>query len=78
MLPNIALGYNLAKHASLPAAPFELMFGGTGRFIVEEASLPTLPYRPKPEQYHQYTRTLLDAVKQAVEDTRQKARQESA
>ena len=51
LLPNIQLGYNLANHAALGTSPFELMFGGKGRFIIEESSISPLPVRPSPVQY---------------------------
>ena len=46
MLPSVQLGYNLAKHAATQTSPFGVMFGGQGRFIIEEPSLPFLPVRP--------------------------------
>ena len=46
MLPSVQLGYNLAKHAATQTSPFEVMFGGRGRYIIEEPALPFLPVRP--------------------------------
>ena len=42
-------------------SPFEAMFGGTGRFIIEEPSL-IVPFKPTIEQHLSHTKEFLKQV----------------
>ena len=35
LLPSIQLGYNVSAHATSNVSPFELIFGGCARLIIE-------------------------------------------
>jgi len=54
------------------------MFGGKGRFIIEEASLPHLPIRATPEQHYAYTKDMLKQVHDTITANHAQARAASA